>query len=171
MIIYKIENEINGKVYIGATTRKLNSRKNEHKHDAFTRVVAYPLHQDIRLYGWENFHFEMIDDSADTKAELNKKESYYISLYNATTENGNYNTSTGYGSSGYKHTEEHIQKITGSGNPNAKLSDEEVAQIKLLLFNETIPQKDIANLFGVGQNHISNIKHGKVWKHVEVVAV
>ena len=41
MIIYKITNILNGKVYIGKTTKLLRQRIHEHKYSAFTQNRLY----------------------------------------------------------------------------------------------------------------------------------
>ena len=68
MIIYKITNLINGKVYIGQTTRTLEERMNEHY-----RKSDIVVDKAIQKYGRENFSTEVVDD-ADSIEELNEKE-------------------------------------------------------------------------------------------------
>ena len=46
----------------------------------------------------------------------------------------------------------------------AHMTDAQVAEIKKLL--GTIPQKEIAERFGVCAAQISHIKHGRQWKHI-----
>lgn len=52
------------------------------------------------------------------------------------------------------------------GNHGYKLTDEDVAEIKWLLANETYTQKEIASKFKVNQSHISSIATGKKWAHI-----
>lgn len=81
MIIYKITNKINGKVYIGQTTDSLSRRKSEHIQAA-TSGSKSKLYSAMRKYGVENFEFEQID-TANTKDELNYKEIKYIVEYDS----------------------------------------------------------------------------------------
>ena len=75
MIIYKIENLLNGKCYIGQTIRPLNERLGEHlRHSSY-------IGRALNKYGIENFDIREID-AASTIEELNKKEIYYINEYN-----------------------------------------------------------------------------------------
>jgi group I intron endonuclease len=91
MIIYKITNLLNNKIYIGKTTRKLNARRLEHLSDS--RVGSkLPIHNAIRKYGENNFSFEVIDE-ANTQEELNDKEVYWIKKYNSYI---HWNNSNGY---------------------------------------------------------------------------
>ena len=78
MIIYKITNDINNKVYIGQTIRTLQERWNEH----LKAKDKFKLHAAMSYYGNEHFHIEQID-SAQNIQELNEKEIYWINYYNA----------------------------------------------------------------------------------------
>lgn len=57
-------------------------------------------------------------------------------------------------------------RLRGEFNKSAKLKEEEVLEIKRLLQEGLMTQKEIAKLFGVGQFTISAIKRGKIWKDV-----
>jgi len=54
------------------------------------------------------------------------------------------------------------QRARGSKASNARLTEAQVAEIRLLL-EEGVPQKEIALRYGVGQPNISMIKTGKNW--------
>lgn len=90
MIIYKITNKINGKIYIGQTEQTLEKRWNKHvtmsrygrKHNRLTAIGAA-----IKKYGKENFIIEQID-SAENEKELCDKEKYYAELLNSYVPNG-----------------------------------------------------------------------------------
>lgn len=60
----------------------------------------------------------------------------------------------------------HGTTTKGSKNRHAKLTDEQVSEIKRRL-DTGEKQKDIAEWFGVSQPTISEIKSGKAWKHVK----
>jgi len=107
VIIYKIENKINKKIYIGQTKNALNNRVAGHlRNKSF-------IGNALRKYGLQSFDISVID-SADTKEVLNEKERYWISFYKSEVPNG-YNIiqggsySTGF--SGKRHTKEALQKI------------------------------------------------------------
>ena len=83
MLIYKITNIINKKVYIGQTIVGLLERKRSHlcglrnnKHK------NKKLQNAVNKYGIENFIFEEIDIASNID-ELNKKESFWISFYDS----------------------------------------------------------------------------------------
>lgn len=85
--IYKATNLINGKVYIGQTSREMRFRIAEH---IYKQTL---LGADIVEFGKINFKFEVIDH-AHFKDEADKKEIFYIDYYNCLAPNG-YNQSIG----------------------------------------------------------------------------
>lgn len=95
MIIYKITNIKNNKIYIGLTTTKsAQCRFNKHVSEALnTNENRYFLNA-IRKHGKDNFKVEEID-FAFTIEELKIKEINYINLLNTTNRNIGYNISLG----------------------------------------------------------------------------
>ena len=122
--IYQVRNKINGKSYIGLTTKTLNIRRKTHEKDSLTSPQHF--HKAIRLYGWSNFEWnilEKVDEENSNKLmkNLNEKEIYWIRKFD--TFNKGYNSTVGGdGVIGYKHTEEALQKLReatkGENNPN-----------------------------------------------------
>ncbi len=110
MIIYKVTNKINGKEYVGQTTISLKKRKGGHINAALSTHDNNYFHSALRKYGPENFDWKTIHGCVNID-DLNKWEIYYIKYYN--TFNNGYNlTLGGFGSIGYKHTEETKKKIS-----------------------------------------------------------
>lgn len=76
--IYKITNDINGKIYIGKTEFSIIKRLDEHIHDAFReRNEKRPLYAAMRKYGAEHFHIELIEETDNP----NEREIYWIEQY------------------------------------------------------------------------------------------
>lgn len=111
--IYKIENKINGKCYIGQA-KDIDVRWRNHKSSA--RKVKQGLkkigdngiqviHVALAKHSFDNFEFEIIEE-VETRKEANKRETYWVSYYDS-YENG-YNCTLG----GYNapKTEEWIRK-------------------------------------------------------------
>lgn len=90
MIIYKIQNKINGKIYIGQTIKPLNQRISQHKSNSKNKSV---IGNAIKKYGWDNFDAEIIDTATNIE-ELNRKEIYWIGYYKSLVPNG-YNIEIG----------------------------------------------------------------------------
>ena len=72
MIIYKITNKENGKMYIGQTINSIEDRWHRHCNDAMNNILDTHFARAIRKYGKENFTIEEID-TASSQDELNKK--------------------------------------------------------------------------------------------------
>lgn len=92
MVIYKITNKINGKVYVGQTTRDFEIRKQEHIDNAFMYNINTHIYCAMRKYGLENFDFDIICEAKNIE-ELNYLETKYIVQYDS-VRNG-YNMSYG----------------------------------------------------------------------------
>lgn len=90
MLIYKITNLINNKVYIGLTLQKLSVRWSQHIY--FSKFSNRKLYKAIRKYGHSNFTIESLDVSESIE-ELCVKEVYWINFYKATIDG--YNNSSG----------------------------------------------------------------------------
>lgn len=82
--IYKIENKINKKIYIGQSS-DIKERLNSHK---MCREDS-KIDNAIKKYGKENFTFEIIE-LCDYK-ELNRRENFYIKKFNSVEEGYNQN--------------------------------------------------------------------------------
>ena len=87
MIIYKVTNKVNGKIYIGQTVRTLEQRKWQHL-DAAKHGCKTHFYNAIRKYGEDNFVFEVIDEASSIQ-ELNALERYYIAKFNCIKEGYN----------------------------------------------------------------------------------
>ena len=62
--IYKVTNTVNGKLYIGQTSRTIEVRWREHIQDAFGRNNKgfFALHRAIKKYGKDAFKIEQIEE-------------------------------------------------------------------------------------------------------------
>ena len=81
--IYKIQNTLNGKMYIGQS-ENCYGRWLKHKSDSKNKEG--PLYEDIRKYGIENFYFKIIKKIPAYLLETKKNE--YIKKYNTLYPNG-----------------------------------------------------------------------------------
>jgi len=108
MIIYKIVNKINGKIYIGQTRSSVAKRFNQHCESRNKTVIGMA----IKKHGRVNFSISALLCNIKTQEEINIKEIEYISEYNSIAPIG-YNVANG-------------------GN-HSKLSDESKRKISLKL--------------------------------------
>ena len=107
-MIYKVTNNINGKVYIGQTKRSLNTRISNHKSLA-NKGSNYQIHRAIRKWGFDTFYWMVINQCDDIDT-LNLLEQYYIEYFDS-VKNGYNMTTGGRHSFPSKKTDEHIKKL------------------------------------------------------------
>lgn len=158
--IYRIQNKINGKIYIGKSvdikrrwsSHITDSNVDDERWNSNYRGVKTPIHAAIRKYGKENFVFEILEEC--NKEELNDKEKYWIKTLNATNKENGYNITLG--GDGY---------CCGGGEnaPGCKITKAESDLIKQKLkqrwtvkqIQEVVP----AATYGI----VSAINYGKTW--------
>jgi group I intron endonuclease len=76
--IYKIVNDVDGKIYIGSTCSKFNKRRNEHVSLA-KKKPNRPVYAHFNTIGWETFKLVLIElYPCNSKMELEKRERYWI---------------------------------------------------------------------------------------------
>lgn len=142
--IYKIENDINNKVYVGKTLRTPERRFKEHCNDAFTRKCEKrPLYSAMRKYGIEHFHISILEECSEE--EINDKEQYWIQQLNS-YHNG-YNAT--YGGDGKPYINKEAILKEWKENPNFNMKDVAeklqccVDTVKITLTNYGVTQEDI----------------------------
>lgn len=141
--VYKIENKINKKIYVGQTNN-LDRRMQEHKHDERNN---HPIHNAIKKYGWENFEVSVLYYGVN----YNEKEKEYIKLYKSNRKEYGYNITAGG------------QDSSGENNPHSKLSQSDVYQIiSDLKGNNSI--ECIAKKYRTTVKTIRNINAGISWR-------
>jgi len=128
MIIYKATNLVNGKNYVGQTTRTLEKRKREHltdyKNDKKTKSKYF--YRSLNKYGEDSFVWESID-TAKTQDELNIKEKFWIKELNSISPNG-YNLTNG-GEFGKIYGEAEIRRVKNSKETNIERFGRKVINI------------------------------------------
>lgn len=92
MFIYKVEDKLNNKTYIGASSRNSKSlRWNEHKSKSRHLDVGGSsrlLSQAMATHGIDNFNYSVLEDDISSLEELKEKENRYILELNTVTPNG-----------------------------------------------------------------------------------
>lgn len=136
--VYKIENLINGKVYIG---QSINIKRRWRAHRTSKKQSSL-LSKDIFKYGVKNFSFCILEECDE--GDLHQRERFYVKQFNSFY-NG-YNMTTGG---------------AGSHNHELKLSNDDILEIHLLLKESEMSQQCISDIFNVGEDTISEINKGK----------
>lgn len=153
MIIYKITNLINNKIYIGLTTYSLQERWVNHIH--CIKSDPRHLYSSMRKYGIENFTIEQID-SAENIAQLGELERYYISKFDSQNPTVGYNLSAGG------------QTCQLDDNGRAKLTLQEVIQIREIYHMGELRCKECWKMFSdkISYSAFQKIWEGITWKSV-----
>ena len=117
--VYKHTNKINGKSYIGITSRKPEDRWGKNGCKYCSQKSKYLcFSKAIQKYGWDNFTHDILYIGL-TKAEACQKEQELISFYNSKAPYGYNLTDGGEGTRGYEVSEEFKQRrseLTANGN-------------------------------------------------------
>lgn len=147
--IYKITKKENGKAYIGQSN-DIQRRFSEHQTKGVESRI--PLDIAIQKYGKDAFTYEVIEECS--LEELNEKETYWIKFYN-TVENG-YNCS--YGGN---------QQSVGSQNGRAKLTEEDVINIRIAYSNHE-RQKEVYEKYKdkITYSTFQTVWQGKSWSYI-----
>ena len=80
MIIYKAENKIDKKVYIGKTIVSLEKRKWQHIYQAKRKKYKTYFYSAIIKHSEENFEWSILCET-DSESKLNVLEKFYIACY------------------------------------------------------------------------------------------
>lgn len=145
--IYKIENKINHKIYIGQSIHP-NQRFIEHLRGNNEKTC--PLHKAIKKYGKENFTFEILGWFED----YNEKEKEYIIKYRSRIPNG-YNVQAGG-------NEPPVLKE--NKNPHSTIDRKTADLIIEDALNWKIPKKTIIKTRKITADIFRHINEGNSWR-------
>ena len=147
--IYKIQNKVNGKIYIGQS-KDIEKRWNGHRKMSYYRSSSqgtYPLYEDMDKYGIDQFDFAIIESSEEwTKEELTKREAHWVHYYDS--------INTGY-------NQVDPLKWMPKDNKWSKLSQDDIDEIIRLLSYSKYTQTQIAKMFHITDSIVSNINTGE----------
>lgn len=166
MLVYKITNSVNDKLYIGVTVKTLQNRWNRHKSSANNGSNS-PIHRAMRKYGFDAFSIELIME-VNSVEEMKKMEQMFIEEYNTFGPDGRgYNaTKGGDGTWGRTHSQQTLEKIKDGlqkARDEGRFLNEAWYQKCLLArknqigvsFTEERKQKISKSLKGKSKNHLS----------------
>lgn len=141
--IYKIENKINNKIYIGQSIN-IERRWREHKSRSLNKENKdsnMKIYEAIKTYGLNNFELSIIEKCK--KEELRDREIYWINYYNSMDFNFGYNTDNGYIPTHF-----------------AKLNDTEYNNLCEDLKNNFLSLEDISKKYNISLSYIYEINRG-----------
>lgn len=157
--IYKIENMVNNKVYIGCSN-DIERRWNDHRTRAFSegdREYNKTLYRAFRKYGLDNFKFSIICECS--KEDIKEKEIAFIELYDSY--NNGYNETIGGDISGYD--------LQGERHPNSKLTQTDVEEIRKRYANKE-RRMEVYEIYKdrIGKSGFEKIWKGETWKEISM---
>lgn len=142
--IYKIENLVNGKKYIGLTDN-IRRRRNRHFTDLnCNRHDNKFLQKEFNIYGKENFSFEKIFEGDLTPKEIGDKEKEYIKYYDSYLNGYNQNEGGNFGPS----------------NGGSKLIQSDILNILAATEFLGAPGGLIKDIYGISNTTTMRIKKG-----------
>lgn len=150
--IYKIENKINHKIYIGQSIHP------EHRfleHSRGNNEKNSPIHRAFRKYGKENFSLEILGWFED----YNEKEKEYIIKYNSKVPNG-YNVQPGG-------NEPPVLKA--ENNYSTKITRELADIVIQDILDWRIPRKTIVKTRSITSDIFRYINEGNSWRKEELI--
>jgi group I intron endonuclease len=115
--VYLLKNKISGKVYIGATTRKLSRRYIGRSWSQCAKNES--LRKDLEEIGQDNFDLSILEECY-SKEEMDRKETEFILSYNSRDPEIGYNTYTG-GIKGSVAGRAHIEKLLRNLGKNRRI--------------------------------------------------
>ena len=142
--IYKIENLVNHKKYIGLTNN-IARRKCRHFGDLKRGVHDNQfLQKEYNIYGLENFSFTIEYQGDCSEYEIGEKEKEFIKKYDSYKNGYNQNEGGNFGAS----------------NGGTQLTQTDIFNILSALEFMSKPGQILANMYGVSRTTISRIKNG-----------
>lgn len=154
MEIYLITNRINGKQYVGMTTRGYNLRFEEHLRQAKTDKYKIGLHGAIKKYGACQFDVSLID-TANSIEDLCEKEIHLINQFNTMAPNGYNLKSGGYdGFYAYNVLTNMSRKSSGkviSAETRAKISKAHKGRPRTKCQIDSVRNRSIGNKYCLGR--------------------
>lgn len=149
--IYKIQNKLNGKIYIGQSN-DIERRFKEHccpnRYLKSKIIVEYA----IQKYGKENFDFSVIEECPIE--QLNERETYWINYYDSCK-------------NGYNCNEGGEQQSSGENNGRARLTEEDVKEIRTA-YNNHERCRDVYQKYKdkITYNSFQSVWQGACWRYV-----
>lgn len=145
-IIYKIENKVNGKVYIGQTIQKggFDARYGkkwwENTHNSH-------LKRAVEKHGVDNFEVTKVLKKCYKESTLNKSEADFIKQYDSTNPKKGYNKTT--------------------GGDNYKLSEDTKEKMSSWRFSDILNKVDTRNPFD-NMEWYSIVKYGEIRPRIDI---
>lgn len=142
MLIYLVTNRVDGKKYIGVTSRLLPARWREHVADA-QNGRGWALHDAIRAHGADAFDVVLLESVADWQTACGREQHFIVEC--GCLAPAGYNlTWGGEGTPGRKHSDETKAKISAA-HKGKKLSTEHRRKLSAAKQGKKMPKRTAAH--------------------------
>lgn len=163
MLVYKITNTVNDRIYIGLTTCDLKKRWKEHRSEAKTGSEK-PLYRAMRKHGVDKFHIETVHVATSIQ-EMREVELRLID------ELGTHATRNGYNLTDHGHKIGVTNKKFGESVYNSKLTEEIVGFIRnpehwQISNEEMLAMVRERFLFDGKFDSVRDARRGDTWAHL-----
>lgn len=148
-VVYLIFNKVNGKMYVGQTTKTIDERFSQHATCKTTLIG-----KAIQKYGRENFRCDILKRCA-SKVEMDAWEKFFIAALKTKIPLGYNLTDGGEGATGCPRSDETRAKISAA-NKGREVSDETRAKLSAANIGKQITDETrakIAMSLSGGKNH------------------
>lgn len=148
--IYKITEINNPTMFYIGQSNDIERRFKEHIYKT-SKISRIPFDDYITEKGKEAFKFEVLEECLIE--ELNEKEKYWINKLNAKNSGNKFDGG--------------LTDVIGSHNPNSKLTEEDVKNIRIA-YNNHLRQKDVYENYKdkISFSYFQNLWQGQSWSHI-----
>lgn len=161
-IIYKHTNRINGKVYVGQTSKSNpNYRWNDGKGYTKRNPDSH-FARAIKKYGWDSFDHEILESGIPTLETANERESFWIKFFDS-VENG-YNAN--YGGDSRLPSRETKEKLSAKSKKMWESKGDELREIYSSKEHREKLSKSIKNYYSnhpEAREEISQKRRQMIW--------
>ncbi len=160
MLIYRVTNTVNGKVYIGKTVTTLGRRWTYHKYQAKVGGGCPHFGAAIRKYGPQGFMVEPLH-TADTAEDLSRLEIQEIATHHSNDPSQGYNlTAGGEGLVGFHHSEKTkaVMRRKHRGVNHPMFGRHHTAEARQAISEHTMGERN--HFFGKKHSALSRLRMG-----------
>lgn len=154
--IYRVENLVNGKAYVGQTKTSVGKRLNRHWYSA-NRGINNPFHKAMRKYGRSAFTIKPVLVCDESMA--NYYEHAILGMYGCYAHN-----KVGYNVANPLNHFGSINDCKGEKHPMARLTESDILSIR---DDVNLSHAEIAEKYGIAYGHAKLIRRGKAWASVD----
>lgn len=148
--IYKITEINNPMIFYVGKSNDIERRFKEHQTKTYEQT-RIPFDGYIKEKGKDNFQYEVLEECEIN--QLDEKEKFWINKLDAKNSGNKFDGG--------------LRDVVGSHNPNSKLTEEDVKNIRIA-YNNHLKQKDVYEKYKdkISFSYFQNLWQGRSWNHI-----